>query len=236
MPDPAHTAEIWREEAMRAGIGELYLAKVESFVSGVDPRSIGFDAAVEFAPDWRNMGDLFYRNSFHRLLIKLKVLSDIYLKQEVAQYGSLVRKMVGKPLPNYMQFRGVTPGFDNTSRRSEGAAIFLGATPEKYEAWLREIVRQTLETHQGDERIIFVNAWNEWAEGNHLEPDLRHGHGFLEATKRALSETRTPDTQTSIESLSSGSNEWAAKKLYWRARQIGDDLKKLARHVTYKKD
>ena len=236
MPNPAHTAEIWREEAMRAGIGELYLATVESFESGVDPRSIGFDAAVEFAPDWRNIGDLLYRTNFHRLLIKLNVLSDIYLKQQVAQYSTLVRKMLSKPAANYLQFRGVTPGFDNASRRSEGAAVFLGATPEKYEVWMREIVRQTLKTHQGDERIVFVNAWNEWAEGNHLEPDLRHGHSFLEATKRALSEACPSNIPTSIEPVSTDTKEWAAKKLYWRVRQIGDELKELARHVNNKKD
>lgn len=236
MPDPAHTAEIWREEAMRAGIGELYLASVESFVSGVDPRSIGFDAAVEFAPDWRNIGDLFYRNNFHRLLIRLKLLSDVYLKQQLAQYSTLVRKMVAKPKPDYLQFRGVTPGFDNTSRRAEGAAVFLGATPEKYEMWLREIVRQTLKRNQGDERIIFVNAWNEWAEGNHLEPDLRHGHSFLKATKRALSEVCPSNTGTSIKAVSTQTKDRAVKKLYWHARQIGEELKELARHITYKKD
>ena len=55
IPDPKRTAEIWREEARRAGVGELYLVRVES-IGGCDPVSIGFDAALEFAPDWQRKG------------------------------------------------------------------------------------------------------------------------------------------------------------------------------------
>src|SRR5215471_1865027 len=61
LPDPARTAEIWRQRAHVAGIGDLYLARVESFVSDTDPRAIGFDAAIEFAPDWRNLPTAMFR-------------------------------------------------------------------------------------------------------------------------------------------------------------------------------
>src|SRR5215831_11445753 len=64
--------------------------------------------------------------------------------------------------------------------------ILLGSTPQKYESWLRTVVRRTADRFASDERIVFINAWNEWGEGCHLEPDVRWGRGYLEATYRAL--------------------------------------------------
>ena len=78
------------------------------------------------------------------------------------------------------------PGWDNTARRPNAALTFIEATPEIYELWLREIVARTLERQQGEERLVFINAWNEWAEGAHLEPDQRFGRQFLVATRRAM--------------------------------------------------
>ena len=94
-----------------------------------------------------------------------------------------------KPPVPYMRFRCATPGWDNSPRRQRDAIIFHDSSPELYEEWLKELVLDTLAHRQGDERIIFVNAWNEWAEGNHLEPDLRFGHALLEALARELHRT-----------------------------------------------
>ena len=78
------------------------------------------------------------------------------------------------------------PSWDNTARRQDVSHVFVNATPERYEYWLRRMVEQTRRLQFGDERIVFINAWNEWAEGNHLEPDGRFGHQYLMATKNAL--------------------------------------------------
>jgi lipopolysaccharide biosynthesis protein len=61
----------------------------------------------------------------------------------------------------------------------------LNGTPENYEYWLHRAITATQQDFPGQERLVFVNAWNEWAEGCHLEPDARYGHAFLEATRRA---------------------------------------------------
>ena len=186
MPDPARTAEIWREAARREGLGELYLARVESFGDDINPASIGFDADIEFAPNWRRLGSPLHQSKLAGILIKLGLLSDVYLRQTVATYDGMIKGMLSKSPPDHVRFRGVTPGFDNSARRAEGAAILVESTPEKYAIWLREIARQTLQQRRGDERIIFINAWNEWAEGNHLEPDLLHGRAYLQATADVL--------------------------------------------------
>lgn len=204
MPDPARTAEVWRTEAMRAGLGDLYLARVESFESGLDPKSIGFDADIEFAPNWRRLGAALHRSRLSRLFIRLGLLPDTYLKQTVATYEGMMHGLLSKPMPNHVRFRGVTPGFDNSARRAEGAAILIDSTPAKYETWLREVCEQTLQLRNGDERIVFINAWNEWAEGNHLEPDLKHGHDFLQATANVLGATPLVHEHIKTESIGKG--------------------------------
>ena len=188
MPNPARSAEIWREEARKSGIGEISLCHVES-MGKCDPKAINFDMALEFAPDWWNKG------------AQLKADSDLFTRAEgdvrkvcdnnfVHAYQGLIDTMMAKEIPDYKWLRCVTPSWDNTARRKEGANIFLDSTPEKYKLWLSRAIANTNARLLGDERIIFVNAWNEWAEGCHLEPDQKFGHAYLAATRQALEESQ----------------------------------------------
>jgi hypothetical protein len=184
IPDPVRTAEIWRNEARKAGLGELYLCRVESFVKG-DPAEFGFDASIEFAPDWWDKGPQLSVDSelFDQAEDNLKQVCD---NNYIHSYEGLSEAMMAKEMPNYKWMRCVTPSWDNWARRHEGASVFLGSTPEKYQTWLSSSVDNTNLRLYGEERIVFINAWNEWAEGNHLEPDEKFGHAYLEATRDAL--------------------------------------------------
>lgn len=175
LPDPRRTSDTWREEALRAGLGELYLARVESFVSGLDPADIGFDAAVEFAPDWRLLEPC--RASAEPLPKGVEGLYD---------YERMAAAMLAKPVPSYNWYPGVFPSWDNSPRRKEGATIFVNSSPRAYRDWLRATVARTVRRLPPEKRLVFVTAWNEWGEGNHLEPDERHGRAWLEATREAL--------------------------------------------------
>lgn len=178
-PNIMETSDLWRTEMIKSGIGDLFLIRVESFTEGIDPKTIGFDAALEFAPDWRRMGDRI--DSLQRQGIEIT-----YPDLLVFDYNVMIENMLIKPVPNYPLLRCVTPSWDNTPRKGEKGTVFINSNPDKYQAWLRQIVQLTKENLESNHRIIFINAWNEWGEGCHLEPDKRFGLSYLISTKTAL--------------------------------------------------
>ncbi|HBG46738.1 MAG TPA: hypothetical protein DDW94_07085 [Deltaproteobacteria bacterium] len=177
-PDIRRTIGIWRELCRKEGIGEIYLSMVGSFENAgayACPSEYGFDSSVEFPP--------------HGMATPCKMpgqsLNHEYAGT-VSDYRSLALNYVKQDLPGYTRFRGVVPSWDNTPRRQNDPLVFINSSPGPYEAWLEFTVRQTREQNFGGERIVFINAWNEWAEGAHLEPDRLFGRGYLEATRSAL--------------------------------------------------
>lgn len=193
-PEPEKTTETWRREAERAGLKGLFLVRVESFGDEYgDPRSMGFDCSLEFQPRWSGLGrsQIFRRKWWHRQ--NLGTGEAVFRDNAVYEYEDLVRRALAEPFPAYPRIPCVCPGWDNCPRRKTGAVIFLNSTPELYEGWLREIVNRQASRISADgsrgispESLVFINAWNEWAEGNHLEPCQRWGRKYLEATRRAL--------------------------------------------------
>ncbi|SNB46614.1 glycoside hydrolase family 99-like domain-containing protein [Geobacter sp. DSM 9736] len=183
LPDPKAATEIWRDAAYRAGIGDLYLVRVENFIDRPEPEpaEIGFDAAVEFAPYWISRGQPI-RN------LREADGPDVLLPDDLSvyDYETCMNNMMAKPLPPYKLFRGVFPCWDNTARRKTRSTVFVNSSPVKYAYWLSQALRHTIERYEGDERLVFINAWNEWGEGCHLEPDEKYGLQYLEATKLAL--------------------------------------------------
>jgi lipopolysaccharide biosynthesis protein len=78
------------------------------------------------------------------------------------------------------------PSWDNTPRKQNASDIFVHATPDLYKEWLAHVIEYTHKNLFGGERLVFINAWNEWAEGAHLEPDRKYGDKFLKATKGVM--------------------------------------------------
>lgn len=187
LPNPVRTVELWRKEIKKVGLNGLYLIRVESFTKSPNPGQIGFDAAVEFAPDWHNMGPILKRGIINSLTTKFGITFNRFFNNRIFDYTEMVRLMTQKEHPPYKRYRCVTPSWDNSARRDNDATIFINSTPDKYENWLRAVINETKITFKNDERFVFINAWNEWAEGSHLEPDIKWSHAYLKATKNALS-------------------------------------------------
>ena len=184
LPNPIETTTLWREEVRKAGLGELFLCRVESFAEeGSNPVALGFDCAVEFQPDWSNLGFPLRQSVLWFQARKLGLTNKIYNENTVYEYSEIVRRMLRKKEPMYRRIPCVTPSWDNSPRR-KSATIFAGSSPDLYEEWLRATAAN-IESN-GQVPFVFINAWNEWAEGNHLEPCQKWGRAYLEATRRAL--------------------------------------------------
>jgi 2-polyprenyl-3-methyl-5-hydroxy-6-metoxy-1,4-benzoquinol methylase len=172
LPDPKRTFRIWRDEAKKLGIPDLYLCYVESWGPPPGgPQAFGMDASVGFMPV---TGDQVFTPV------------DGTRGQRIIDYWSSVEKQMRRTQPqDYKRFPSVMVGWDNTARRPYGATIFEGASPDLYERWLDWTVRTVADVPE-EENYVFIVAWNEWAEGNHLEPDQRYGRAWLEATKAII--------------------------------------------------
>jgi GT2 family glycosyltransferase len=176
-PDIQRTAQIWREVCREENLGEIHLVMAESFehsLMGSDPHKYGLDANLEFPP--HNMA---IHGSSSGAIINPDFSGKIF------NYRNEALKYVGREIPGYTRYSNVMPSWDNTARKQNGSIIFDQAAPGAYQAWLEAALQRTREQLAGDQRILFINAWNEWAEGNHLEPDQRYGHRYLEATRNA---------------------------------------------------
>jgi len=176
------TASSWRDWCRKNGIGEIYLAYTQSFES-VDPATYGFDAAIEFPP-----------NNMHLPLMTDEVpgREDNFTGQ-IYDWNVMVERSADYEPASYKLFRGVNPAWDNTARKKSNGNILYGASPFGYQRWLYNAVKDTVQRFDNhEERIVFVNAWNEWAEGAHLEPDQRYGYAYLEATRMALLRASSP--------------------------------------------
>jgi hypothetical protein len=194
MPDPRQTTEVWRREAERSGLGGLFLVRVESHGETGDPRHLGFDAALRFEPAGPLAPRVFRSKWWRRHSVGLG--ERAFRDNTIYHFEDLIRRSLTEPPAPYPRIPSVCPNWDNSARRAEGALIFTGSTPTLYEKWLREIINR-LPPDKEHERagqispnsLVFINAWNEWAEGNHLEPCQRWGRAYLEATRRALTGT-----------------------------------------------
>jgi lipopolysaccharide biosynthesis protein len=179
IPDLPGTIALWRNACREAGLGEIHLCAVK-FWDVTETRLEGLDALVEFPP--------------HRVNVVERKVAGLNpaFRGNIYDYGAVIDHALSYNAaePDFaarrgLLHRGVMMGWDNSARRGPGAHIFDGATPELFGFWLSGLLEQ--ERHRASpESLIFINAWNEWAEGTALEPDLRHGRGYLEAMRDAL--------------------------------------------------
>ena len=182
-PDISKTAKIWRDIAINEfGYKGLYLCITESFNDTTNPANLNFDAAIEFSPHQVIRNKLKPKKGT-RLLIKL----GLKKKKQVdfRDYKLGVKQSIDRKLPDYKLFRCVTPSWDNTARKKEKGIVAIGSSPTLYFKWLSQILKM-FKPYSKEENFVFINAMNEWAEGNHLEPCEKYDDSYLKVTKKAI--------------------------------------------------
>ncbi len=224
LPNPIETARLWQEEMKSAGFDGIYLARVEDYESvkaGISANDVNFDADVEFPPFSWAMGNVMFRSPLEKILCKLGILPKQLAQNTLIDYEDMAQGIQNRTASKSVRFPGVTPSWDNSARRNTGANIFTDSTPAKYEKWLHKAVEKSTLNPSNDEHIVFINAWNEWAEGNHLEPDLKWGDAYLKATQRALINTALkktdtkPNTSQTVPGEKTALSISALKNAYW---------------------
>ncbi len=173
LPESNRTFDLWRQICLEAGEMPPYIVTADT--GSVKPLVSGADASVEFPPHRMSKVTRAERPDGMR--------ADwdgiLYDQRAVAAYQSTRQEA------DHTHYRTVMPMWDNTARRQLDGTTFLNARPDVFRAWLRETMLRARDRLPPGQRLVFVNAWNEWAEGAYLEPDEANGRAFLEAARDA---------------------------------------------------
>jgi hypothetical protein len=184
LPNPSETIAIIKETCIKKNGVEPYLVASNSHCDDIQKlMGFGFDQILFFKPKMV-LPDVFNDNFLYRRLKrnlfnhgvfdgKLK----IYTYQEALEYMERVEPK---------SFNNIIPcvfvGWDNTARRKEKGIIMKDNTPELFQGEINRVVKKIKDSDENT-GLLFINAWNEWAEGNHLEPDHKNGDKFLNCIK-----------------------------------------------------
>jgi lipopolysaccharide biosynthesis protein len=193
IPDLKNKITIWRKTARKKGYRDLYLCAVKSVhynLSDSEVINFGFDAIVDFIPNneilkYRKTSGLsrYYFNRIINKIISVFRLENKFKKlpiTEILSYKKIVNYKIKQSHRNFKYFPCVFPSWDNSARK-KSSHVIQNEDFEIYKKWLENSIEK-IKYNSSDEQIVFINAWNEWAEGCHLEPDIRNGRKFLNAT------------------------------------------------------
>jgi glycosyltransferase involved in cell wall biosynthesis len=177
VPDCAAMLARWRLE-FRVRFDEDPIVLMAQSFDDRHPAEFGCDGAIEFPP--------------HKLTKAIRPINqrlrrfDATMRGQIYSYDDLAAASLAEPAPDYPLVRCAVPSWDNDARREGAGMVLAGSTPAKYQAWLAQLVADSDARRVFGERIVAINAWNEWAEGAYLEPDLHYGAAYLNATARAV--------------------------------------------------
>ena len=124
-----------------------------------------------------NLLSLYQQRKFRRLMIRLNL--DKYLSLTIIQYQKYMDVTIDYFASHPNVSACVLPNYDHSPRSGKLAVLLANSSPQLFGKLLSKI-KSLYEKRKSNNERLFVKAWNEWGEGNYLEPDLKYGRGFLE--------------------------------------------------------
>lgn len=182
IPKLSEVLETWRTYCRQSGIGEIYIAAVD-FALTEDSKSAGFDTFIEFPPHSVYFYDKTLLNDSVNI-IDPEYQGTIYDYQEIVENKEYLKSADENLIP------GVFLAWDNTARKKNASTVYHNYSPEAFQKWLTDLTYLVKSRQKKGNRFLFINAWNEWAEGTYLEPDRKYGFGALDAVKKTILDTR----------------------------------------------
>jgi hypothetical protein len=191
LPEPKVFTDIWRELAIKSGLQGPYFIGNIADPSWV-PKENGFDASVldslsiirrkinTFYNGYKGYSKLIFKKILNRSLKKLPL--KIFHKPTIYSYQDAINVLFSHQENAFEEFPCVIPNWDNTPRSGKNGLIFHNSSPELFRTHLKEAIARVGHKDRA-KRIIFIKSWNEWAEGNYLEPDLKFGRAYLDVIK-----------------------------------------------------
>jgi len=192
LPDARRTIDTFRRECVRLGVAEPFIVGRDTHHPGADMRDWGCDITESSSPNLNALPGAFRPAGGIGDWLRNASLGVFSGSVKIFDYENSCRLME-LSRPKHFHFPGFFVGWDNTPRRGKQAIILVHSNPAAFGRGLR-IVFDSIAERPREQRIVFLNAWNEWAEGMYLEPGQLFGHGFLEALKAEL--MRFPSSTT----------------------------------------
>lgn len=177
LPDALKTTDTLRQQCLMAGVTDPFILGIDAHCHNYDCRMIGFDGTVSFEPQLGVLPD--YSNDGFAMSKLIRNLRLGIFSHKLKIYDDLfARDLMKKNKPQFPYYPSIFVGWDNTPRRGNNGIVLVNSTPDGFGSALEGAIKYVQGRNQ-DERLIFINAWNEWAEGNHLEPDTKYGLSYL---------------------------------------------------------
>ena len=204
-PDAKRFMDLWRELAVKNGLKGIYfyaITRAANFNRFMPDGTIGrvmpnlkssaddYNAMLAQGYDALNStgqtrAEMAYYNKYVNMaLIGMRKYLP-FIPSTRFNYSRLIKNFFSPEDTWDNVFPTVFPQWDRSPRVGKAEGVYVNATPKHFEQHLRDALK-VVEKKDFDHRIIFLRSWNEWAEGNYVEPDLRYGHGFLDAIRNVI--------------------------------------------------
>lgn len=168
IPEPQRLFEQWRRMAEAAGLKGLYLLSIRHLRDMHDPHRIGLDGTIDM-----------------RIPLPTRSWEADSRDGVIMDHAEIAHLEIPKRQPGLVNFPCIGPSWDNTPRLGARGIVYVNSSPELFERTAAKAAA-FLADYPPQQRLLFIKAWNEWAEGNHLEPDEKYGRQWLEAMQRGI--------------------------------------------------